>query len=458
MDLRGALTAVRTRWWLLLLGLVVGAVAALAISLTTVPLYTAHTQLFVATKGSDNAGDALQGSQFSEQRVSSYAQLLVGEVLARQVIDDLGLDLSPAQLVGEVSASPVLDTVLIDVTVTDPSPSRAQDIARDLGDRFPELVDKLERPGGNGSSPVSVAVTQPPDLPTVPSSPQTSRNGVLGALIGLLAGIALAIARTALDRSVRDPEVASAAADAPSLGVILKEDRLRRHHLADPSTGSGAGEGYRQLRSNLQFLSVEKPPKVIMVTSAIPAQGKSTTTVNLAIALARAGRQVTVVEADLRKPKVASYLGLVEGAGLTSVITRTADVSDVLQSWGDDGLSVIAAGPIPPNPGELLASSHMALLLDELREKNDFVLIDTPPLLPVADGTAVAAMADGVLVCVRYGSTRREQLREVRAVLDRVGARTLGVVLNRVPARSKVTAALGYQYTSGYRAKNAVAK
>jgi receptor protein-tyrosine kinase len=353
--------------------------------------------------------------------------------------------MTPRELAAQVNATPVLDTVLIDVTVTDPSPERAQAIAEQIGLQFPDLVSELERPGAPDTSPVAVTVTQPAEEPATPSAPLTTRNVLLGVLVGLVAGIALAVARAAFDRSVREPEEASALAQAPVLGMILRDALLKRHHVVDTSASSVAAEGYRQLRSNLQFLNIDHPPKVIMVTSAIPGQGKSTATVNLGIALARAGRQVAIIEADLRKPMVVKYLGLVEGAGLTSVIMRHAEVTDVLQTWGEDGLSVLAAGPIPPNPGELLASSHMRLLLDELREKNDFVLIDTPPLLPVADATAVAVMADGVLLCARYGSTTREQF-----------ARTLGLVLNAVPRRSKLAASFGYRYTSDYRAKDRV--
>jgi capsular exopolysaccharide synthesis family protein len=454
LDLRDAVTAVRTRWWMPVAGLLVGALLALAMALTSVPQYTARTQLFVSTTDSTSAMDALQGSQFSQARVSSYAQLLMGEVVARRVIDDLDLDLTPSELASEVSATPVLDTVLIDVTVTDPAPERAQAIAAEIGRRFPSQVAELERPGSPSESPVAVTVTTPPELPVEPSAPLTRRNVLLGLLVGLVAGTALAIATAAFDRSVRDPEEAGTLSQAPVLGVIVRDERFDREHVLDPGSSSGAGEGYRQLRSNLQFLSVDNPPKVIMVTSAIPGQGKSTAAANLAVSLAQAGRQVTVIEADMRKPMLTRYLGLVEGAGLTNVLTRSADLADVLQPWGADGLSLIAAGPLPPNPGELLGSAHMQLLLSELREKNDFVLIDTPPFLPVADATGLAVMVDGVLLCARYGKTTRDQLKQVRAMLDQVGARTLGIMLNAVPPRSKLAASFGYQYTADYRAED----
>jgi receptor protein-tyrosine kinase len=159
---------------------------------------------------------------------------------------------------------------------------------------------------------------------------------------------------------------------------------------------------------------------------------------------------VTIVEADLRKPKVTRYLGMVGGVGLTNILAGTADLDEVIQRYGSEELSVIAAGPTPPNPGELLASSHMFALLDKLRAENDFVLVDAPPLLPVADSTGLAVFMDGVLLSVRYGSTRKEQLQQAAATLERVGAKTLGVILNIVPPKAELATAYGYGYAYGY--------
>jgi receptor protein-tyrosine kinase len=132
---------------------------------------------------------------------------------------------------------------------------------------------------------------------------------------------------------------------------------------------------------------------------------------------------------------------------LTNLLAGTAEVDEVIQAYGQGGLSVIAAGPTPPNPGELLASSHMAELLAQLRRTNDYVLIDAPPLLPVADSSGLAVHTDGVLLSVRYGATTRDQLAEAAATLDRVGARTLGVILNIVPPKAQTATAYGYGYS-----------
>lgn len=449
MDLKDVVAALRAGWWLPALGLALGLLSAGGASWLQQPTYTSHTQLFVSTTNSTSTSEVFQGSQFSQERVTSYAELLAGEELAQRVIDRLQLDMSPTQLVGEISATAVQDTVLIDIDVTDASPERAQAIAGAIGTEFTEFAGQLEAAESSGGSPVKVAVSDPPELPVSPSAPRTARNIALGSFVGLLAGVIAAVVRLRLDRSVRDAESASELAKAPVIGIVVRDDGLQTKHVIDRNSSTRTAEAYRQLRTNLQFLSVDEPPKVIMISSAVPSEGKTTVAVNLALALAEAGRSVTLVEGDLRRPRVTRYLGMVGGAGLTNILAGSAELEDVLQPYGDGELKVIAAGPTPPNPSELLASGNMFRLVDDLRSRNDFVLIDAPPLLPVADATGLAVIVDGVVLSIRYGSTRKEQLQQARVTLDRVGARTLGVVLNIVPPKAEVTTAYGYGYNYG---------
>jgi len=234
------------------------------------------------------------------------------------------------------------------------------------------------------------------------------------------------------------------------VGLVLRDEELHDRHAIGWNSHSRSAEGFRQLRANLQFLKVDDPPRVVMISSAVPSEGKTTVAINLAITMAEGGRSVTLIEGDLRRPRVTRYLGMVSGAGLTNVLAGTADLDDVLQPFGEGHLKVVAAGPTPPNPSELLSSSHMRRLVDELRARGEFVIIDAPPLLPVADASGIAAVADGVVLSVRHGMTRKEQLQQARATLDRIGAQTLGVILNIVPANAEVTSAYGYGSGYGY--------
>jgi capsular exopolysaccharide synthesis family protein len=453
MELREVVRAFRAFWWMLVTGVLLGGIAATAVSLLVTPQYTSHTRLFVSTTGSTSTSDVLTGSQFSQQRVASYVRLLTGEDLAARVIADLELDMTPEEFAEQVTASAVPETVLLDVTVTDPSPQRARDIAEGTSAEFIRLIRGLETPRGSGTSPVTVTVVDTAKLPARPSEPQVLRNIVLGLAVGLLAGGGAAVVAARLDRSVKDGDEASALVGAPLVGTIQRDQALNKTHTTDRRGDSRTAEDYRQLRNNLRFLEVDDPPRVIMVSSAVPAEGKTTLVINLALALAEAGQRVIVVEADLRRPKVTSYLGMVGGVGLTNVLTGTAYLEEVLQQHGMDGLTVLAAGPTPPNPGELLASSHMRAVVEKLRGRFDVVLVDAPPLLPVADASGLAPHTDGVLLSVRYGSTHRDQLRQAATTVERAGGRTLGAVLNIVPPRAGSAYGYGYSYESGAQSK-----
>lgn len=447
MNLREVLTALRAHWWLSFLGLIVGGGAALGISVLQLPMYTSATQLFVSTIDNTSTSAALSGSQFSQQRVTSYAKLITGDELAGRVIKRLSLRMSTTQLSQEITATAVVDTVLLNVTVTDPSPHQAQRIAYAVGSEFSAFATELEKADVSGASPVKVTVTDRPGLPTAPSSPKTLRNVASGLLVGLLLGAGVAIARVRLDRTVKNADELMDLVGVPVIGTVLRDAALEKQHLIVRSGTNRTAEDYRQLRTNLQFLNVDEPPRVIMISSAVPSEGKTTVVVNLALALADAGRTVTVLEADLRRPKVTRYLGIVSGVGLTNILAGSAELDDVTQTYGTTAFKVIAAGPTPPNPGELLSSSHMKTLIDKLRTENDFVLVDAPPVLPVADASGLAVAMDGVLLSVRYGSTTKEQLRQAAATLDRVGAKTLGIILNIVPPKAQVASSYRYGYS-----------
>jgi capsular exopolysaccharide synthesis family protein len=448
MGLHDVSTALRRSWWLPVLGVLLGAAAGLAVVLLSTPQYTSHTRLFVSTTESGSTADVFQGSQFSQQRVASYAELLEGEELAGRVIDRLDLRETPEDLSEEIAATAVPDTVLLDVTVSDASATRAQEIADAVGSEFTDMVTALETPNGGTVSPVRISVVERADRPTVPAEPRPVRDLLTGLALGLAVGCGAAVARARLDRSVRDPEEIAALAGAPVLGTVVRDEVLAERHVFERHAESRIAEDFRRIRTNLQFVSIDEPPRVIMISSGLPAEGKTTLTVNLGVALAESGHRVTIVEADLRRPRVTRYLGLVGGVGLTNVLAGSADLDEVVQDYRQSGLFVLGAGPKPPNPGELLASGHMAALLDKVRGMNDFVLIDAPPLLPVADSTGLAPLVDGVLVAVHHGRTTKDQLRQTVATMEKVRSRVLGVVVNVVPPRADTAAGYGYGYAA----------
>lgn len=200
------------------------------------------------------------------------------------------------------------------------------------------------------------------------------------------------------------------------------------HH--DP--GSIAAEAFRVLRTNLQFMGLDKPVKTILITSATPGEGKTTTAINLAIAFAQTGAKVLLIDADLRRPTVAKVLGVENWKGLTSALLTQDEPEDFLVQTAIPGLSVLTSGPLPPNPAELVGSGRMGRLLEHLAERFDVVLVDSPPVLAVTDACVLAPKVDGALMVVRSGKVEREKAVRAKEALTAVKANLLGVVLGDV--------------------------
>jgi capsular exopolysaccharide synthesis family protein len=436
MDVRRYLRLARAAWALLLAGLVLGAGVAFGVSSLLPEQYTATTQLFVSTTGADDLSAAVQGNYYAQGKVASYASLVTSKELATAVIDDLGLDATPHQVMSRLSATVVPDTTILDVTVTDDSAQGALDVARSIDTEFADLVDQLETPRGDTTSPIKITVIATPELPAGPSSPNLRANVALGAVLGLVLAVLVAVVRDRLDTTVKDDEEVTARTGAPVIGHLPVAAELSHGHPPVPHALSPAAEAVRHVRTNLAFLDVDRPPRTILLTSSVPGEGKTTLTGHLAVALAESGNRVALVEADLRRPRLTRYLGLVSGVGVTSVLTGSAQLDEVLQPVRDGALEVLGAGPLPPNPSELLASEAFATLLAELAGTHDVVLIDAPPLLPVADAGALAGLVDGVLLCAHWGKVDAEDLQRSAASLDRLGARLLGVVMTQVPHRA----------------------
>jgi non-specific protein-tyrosine kinase len=253
----------------------------------------------------------------------------------------------------------------------------------------------------------------------------------------------------ALDNTVKVPEDAQRVTGRPVVGVIAFDPDAKSNPLiVTQHPHSTRAEAFRQLRTNLQFVDIDTELRSLVVTSSVPNEGKTTTVCNLAITLSQTGTRVLLIEADLRRPRLAQYLGLDGSVGLTSVLVGTASVTDAVQRWGGSALDVLASGPLPPNPSELLASKAMADLLRRLEGNYDLVLLDAPPLLPVTDAAVVAAQTSGALLIARYGSTKRDQLaRSAESLLEGVGARILGTVINMTPKRGPDSYYYGYAYS-----------
>lgn len=436
MNLQDFVRLLRTRWVTVCVTIIVVLLGSIAYTLLTTPLYQASTRLFVSTTSGSSLSDVYQGNRFSQERVVSYAELLKGETLAQRTIDTLDLDMTADELQGNVTAGAKLDTVLINVDVLDPSPVRARDIANTLSDEFVKMVRELETPENGGSPDARVVVEQRASIADEPVIPQTKRNIAIGLVLGIALGIGLAVLRDLLDNTIKDRRAVEEITGAGIVGSIpLDKERRKVAAISFDGDSSSIAESFRKLRTNLQFLAVDNPPRVIVVTSSMPSEGKSTTAINLALALAEAEHNVVLVDGDMRRPSLHKYLDLIGQVGFSTVLSGAVPLDEALQKTRFPGLTVLTSGAIPPNPSELLGSQSARRLLGELRAQFDYVIVDSTPLLAVTDAAILAAGADGVLIMARFGNTKREQLTHAVAILQNVGAPLLGSVFTMMPTR-----------------------
>jgi len=453
VELKDYIRVIRKRWQIIVaVMLVVLAGAALATALSP-KIYEAQTRLFVSTSGSSDSSALLSGSNFTQQRVKSYADVITTPNVLDPVIKTLRLNTTAAKLGDQVTATVPLDTVLIDVAVQNTDPRVAAEVADAVGRQFTSTVADLESVNKGQSSPVKVTVVSAPTVPTTPISPKPARNLALGVVLGLLLGLGLALLRDLLDTTIKNEKDCAEVTDTTVIGGIAYDPEASKNPLivqADPH--SPRAEAFRTLRTNLQFVDAANHPRSIVFTSSVPGEGKTTTTANLAITMAAGGARICVVEGDLRRPRLLDYMGMDGSVGLTNVLIGQAELVDVLQQFADTSVYVIGAGSVPPNPSELLGSAAMIETLRELEARFDVVIIDTPPLLPVTDAAVLSTIAGGTVVIVGAGRVDRDHLAKSLQSLETVKGRVLGLVLNMIPAKG---ASDYYNYRDGYAPESA---
>jgi len=447
VEIQEYLAVLRKRWVTVVALAVLTVGVGVGVTVRTTAQYQATTQVFVSVQGGSTTSDMLQGANFTRQQVTSYAKLVTSPLVLGPAIEKLGLGVRPEALSGRVSAESPLNTALINITVTDGQPAMAAALADEIAAQFTQVITDLETPASGGTSAVKISVVRDAVVPSSQSSPNVKLNLALGLLVGLGLGVGIAVLREVLDTRVRD-EVDVAKVTATSvIGVIGYDQDTPKHPLiVQDGTHGHRSEAFRRLRTNLQFLDIADRPKSIVVTSSMSGEGKTTTVINLAISLADAGSRVALIDADLRRPSVAKVMGLEGAVGLTTVLIGRASVEEAIQPWGGGYLHVLPSGLIPPNPSELLGSQAMAYLLDRLTDDYDIVLVDAAPLLPVTDAAILSKLTGGALVVVGASEVNRNQLAGSIGALETVGARVLGIVLNKQARKQGDTYAY-YDYT-----------
>lgn len=447
--------------WVLIGCTVLGALLMMAKTTRDPVLYSATSSGLVVVGNATSAGEAQGNAALAEEKAGLYAFLVSTMPVAEKVVDELDLDVPPEEIAGRFSATVNADVNALTVTATGTTPEEARDLANAVVGAVVAYAQEVETGESNPKQePLTrVVQTQPAQLPGAPFTPDYRRAAMKGAAGGLALAYAFLIARRLIDRRVRSVKHVEDATGASVLGIIPKEDALGRTHRGVRGDLGRAAESFRQLRTNLRFVDVDNEPRKIVVTSALAGEGKSTVSANIARLVAQAGTPVLLVDADLRRPQIATTFDIDGAVGLTQALAGDVEMREVIVESGMANLSLLPAGRIPPNPSELLGSLRMKQFIDELSQ-DYLVILDAPPLLPVTDAGLLSAFCDGALLVQAAGKTQIEQSQQCRRILDQVGSRLLGVVLNKAPVKGASAIAYGGGYSgyggyAGYKAEEA---
>ena len=487
------------KWWVGAITML-GLAASLAFSLTAHKQYSATAQLLVQPTINASGLGGVQQQPVTPTDVATELQLVTSASVQQAVRNRLKS--TPA-----VSASEVGQTDVMAITATSRTPSQASLIAnlyatafvqyrqavasRSLATAEAQLRSQISSIGqqvssfrGNTTSPEAAALLNqaavlkeqlaqmqvsgsvdtgdvvlvtPAQTPVSPSSPKPVQDALLGLAAGLALGLGAAFLRDSFDDRLTSKEATEHAGGAPVLAMTPLVPSWRRQNplvvtVTEPT--SPAAESYRSLRTSLKFARQEQQLRSLVVTSPGVSEGKTATLANLGVVFAQAGERVVLVSCDLRRPRIGEFFGLDEQAGLTGVLLDQRTLEEtVLPVPGFERLSLLPAGPVPPNPAELLDSARARDIFTRLRDQYDLVLIDSPPVLPVTDAAILSRHADATLMLAAAGQTRRSDLHRAVEKLDQVGATILGTVLNKVTRQTGRYYGYGYGYTyKAYRA------
>lgn len=492
-GVRAYLQVLRRRKWIFLQALLIVPLVAVAVSIRQTPLYQGSAEVLLKYQNLAGGVTGIQdvsGVYQDPQRIAAtQTKVAMVPEVGRRIIAAVGLhNTSPQQVLAGASVSVQSDADILEFRHTDRNRSLAARLATEHARQFiayrRELdtanisvaekevrrrINELRAQGATGSTAYSRLVESDQQLRTMEAlqtsnatlvhpadaaaqiRPRPVRNGIFGLALGLIIGLALAFLAEALDTRIRSAAEVGERLGLPLLARLPEPPRRLRSKsrlvmLAEPN--SARGEPFRLLRTNIEFVNLDREARTIMITSAVQQEGKSTTIANLAVAEARAGRRVLLVDLDLRRPWIHRFFDL-QGPGLTDAVLGHVPLQEAIvpvalfqaepgrgRKAGDNGrvdlggsLAVLTAGRIPPDPGEFVGSRRLTELLEELREQADVVYIDAPPLLHVGDALTLSSKVEGMIVAVRLSVARRPLLSELGRVLERVPAAKLGFVL-----------------------------
>ncbi len=512
MELRQYAQLVRKWLWLIVVCTLAAGGAAYFISKNSTPIYQASATLLVSQASNPTNATGYAEVLTSERLARTYASLLTGWPVLEATASQLGVQ--PEVLRGVVTVTPVRDTQLLTVKVEGPDARLAAEIAntlpsvfigqnqKQLMSRVSESKASLEREITSVEEDIArtqttlqttpddaqkirletslaqyrstysnlvasyqqiklaeaqatdnIVMAEPAQVPRSPIRPRTATNTLLAMVVGALLAVGVAFLIEYLDDTIKTPDDIDRLTGLSTLGAIarFRDTGAPRQLIAWLNTQAPETEAYRVLRTNIQFSSVDKPIRTLLVTSPSPSEGKSTTAANLAAVMAQTGQKVILVDTDLRRPVMHKVIGVPNNTGLTTAMLENAPITlnGHLSPTQVENLSVLTSGPIPPNPSELLGSRRMASLIEQLSQQADLVIFDSPPVLAVTDAAVLGRQVDGVLLVADAGQTREQALAHAAHELQKTGANLLGVALNRLDTRRGGYYYYYYYYYSG---------
>ena len=416
-------------WITLVVGVFIGLGAGSTYALVHEPTYQASAQAFISISYAGSVTDLNQGALVAQQVVASYADIGTTTYVLEPVARELGVGGSLQRLASRITVSAPADTAVLQVTAQAQSPTEAALLANAVTKRLTVAVSTLS-PSGSGAR-VRLVQVQRAVPPSAPSSAPWFSIVIVGGILGALGALLVIVIRYVLDSKVRTSTEIERIVRAPVVGDLRRHSQFSsRDAVIDVNAHSEPAESIRALRTNLLFLEPDRQSVRMMVTSANDGEGKTTVVANLAAAMSAAGLATLVIDADLRRPSLQRKFGLESSVGLSDVLIGSVTFDDAVETWEPTGLKILAAGSLPPNPQELLQSHKMAALIEEVSAAYSHILVDTPPLGPVADAAVAGQLLDGCLLVCSPTRSSRTQLQKVIDLLSRTNVKVEGAVAN----------------------------
>lgn len=428
--------AIGRHWLVIAICTLVGGGMGLSWAGTSPSIYQSNSAVMLTSNAGTTAAELVQGSNFTQNQIASYVLLATSPLVLEDAADRLGDKITAPTLARMVNASSPLNTTVIEIQAVSTSPEVSQKASSAVAESLIEAVDDVAPAGEDGRSTLNVTVIRPATLQTAPIAPNTRLYAIVGAGMGFLLALGYAVFRGLYWRTISRPSDFAAATSAPVLGEVLEARRGStliadiREDLVGP-----VAESVRAAAANLRFLGFERPLRSVVVGSASPAEGKTSFATALAYTLAESSLKVLLIDADLRRPTLGDVTQMESAVGLTGVLVGETTLSDAVQTWS--GVDVLTSGSLPPNPAQLIDSKPMARLIEEATTAYDFVILDSAPLLLVADASWLGHMTDGIVLVARENKTHVRQFAKTVAGLDSASVPLLGVVLGRVRRRHR---------------------